>query len=156
MSKQFTFNPKLHFAIERFIDVPRRLVWDALTKPEHLKESYMPKAWGRVSRTEMDVRPSTSSASTSQWETVRSYPTSAVSWTLFRWSDSSGPPCSSPAIVRLSLTKFRSLPSLQWNPWEPALATSLRRCTGMKRTSSRQSVGLLRAPGSPSISSWSA
>jgi len=26
MSKQFTFNPKLDFAIERFIDAPARLV----------------------------------------------------------------------------------------------------------------------------------
>jgi uncharacterized protein YndB with AHSA1/START domain len=57
MSKQFAFNPKLDFAVERFIDAPTRLVWEALTKPEHLKEWYMPKAWGRVSRTEMDVRP---------------------------------------------------------------------------------------------------
>ncbi|HET9396229.1 MAG TPA: SRPBCC domain-containing protein, partial [Nitrospiraceae bacterium] len=57
MSTQFTFNPKLDFAIERFIDAPARLVWEALTKPEHLKEWYMPKAWGRVSRAEMDVRP---------------------------------------------------------------------------------------------------
>jgi len=29
MSKQFTFNPKLDFAIERFIDAPTRLVWEA-------------------------------------------------------------------------------------------------------------------------------
>ena len=57
MSKQFTINPKLDFAIERFIDAPTRLVWEALTKPEHLKEWYMPKAWGRVARAEMDVRP---------------------------------------------------------------------------------------------------
>ena len=57
MSKQFTINPKLDFAIERFIDAPTRLVWEALTKPEHLKEWYMPKPWGRVVRTEMDVRP---------------------------------------------------------------------------------------------------
>ncbi|HEY0242779.1 MAG TPA: SRPBCC domain-containing protein [Gemmatimonadaceae bacterium] len=57
MSEQFTFNPKLDFAIERFIDTPAPLVWEALTKPEHLKEWYMPKAWGRVSRAEMDVRP---------------------------------------------------------------------------------------------------
>jgi uncharacterized protein YndB with AHSA1/START domain len=57
MNNQFTFNPKLDFAIERFIDAPTRLVWEALTKPEHLKEWYMPKAWGRVARTEMDVRP---------------------------------------------------------------------------------------------------
>lgn len=57
MSKQFAFNPKLDFAIERFIDAPARLVWEALTKPEHLKEWYMPKAWGRVSRAELDLRP---------------------------------------------------------------------------------------------------
>ena len=57
MSKQFVFNPKLDFAIERFIDAPARLVWEALTRPEHLKEWYMPREWGRVSRAEMDVRP---------------------------------------------------------------------------------------------------
>ena len=57
MSKQCAFDPKLDFAIERFIDAPTRLVWDALTKPEHLKAWYMPKVWGRVSRAEMDLRP---------------------------------------------------------------------------------------------------
>jgi uncharacterized protein YndB with AHSA1/START domain len=57
MTKQFTLDPKLDFAIERFVDAPARLVWEALTKPEHLKEWYMPKAWGRVSRAEMDLRP---------------------------------------------------------------------------------------------------
>lgn len=57
MSTHVTLNPKLDFAIERFIDAPPRLVWDALTKPEHLKEWYMPRAWGRVSRAEMEVRP---------------------------------------------------------------------------------------------------
>jgi uncharacterized protein YndB with AHSA1/START domain len=57
MSKHFAFNPKLDFAIERFIDAPPRLVWEALTKPEHLKEWYMPRPWGRVARAEMDVRP---------------------------------------------------------------------------------------------------
>lgn len=57
MSTAFTFNPKLDFAIERFIDAPTQLVWEALTKPEHLKEWYMPKPWGRVTRAEMDVRP---------------------------------------------------------------------------------------------------
>ena len=57
MSKHFTINPKLDFVLERLIDAPRQLVWEALTKPEHLKEWYMPKAWGRVSDCEMDVRP---------------------------------------------------------------------------------------------------
>ena len=57
MSTPLTFDPKLDFAIERFIDAPTRLVWEALTRPEHLREWYMPRAWGRVSQTEMDVRP---------------------------------------------------------------------------------------------------
>ena len=57
MSNQFTVNPKLDLVFERFIDAPTHLVWEALTKPEHLKEWYMPKPWGRVSRAEMDVRP---------------------------------------------------------------------------------------------------
>ena len=55
--KQFTINPELDLSIERFIDAPTRLVWEALTKPEHLKEWYMPKAWGAVSHCEMDLRP---------------------------------------------------------------------------------------------------
>jgi uncharacterized protein YndB with AHSA1/START domain len=57
MSKHFTINPKLDLVLERFIDAPKHLVWAALTKPEHVKEWYMPKTWGRVSRAEMDVRP---------------------------------------------------------------------------------------------------
>ena len=57
MSKQFTINPKLDLVFERFVDAPKRLVWEALTKPEHLKEWYMPKPWGRVAKCEMDVRP---------------------------------------------------------------------------------------------------
>ena len=57
MSTLVAVNPKLDFAIERFIDAPTRLVWEALTKPEHLKEWYMPKPWGRVARAEIDLRP---------------------------------------------------------------------------------------------------
>ena len=57
MSNHFTFNPKTDFVLERFIDAPRQLIWDALTKPEHLREWYMPKPWGAVSHCEMDVRP---------------------------------------------------------------------------------------------------
>jgi uncharacterized protein YndB with AHSA1/START domain len=57
VSKPFTLDPKRDFSIERFIDAPTRIVWEALTTPEHLKEWYMPRAWGRVARTEMDVRP---------------------------------------------------------------------------------------------------
>ena len=57
MSKPFPFDPKLDLVFERFIDAPVRLVWEALTQPEHVKEWYMPKAWGRVARAEMDLRP---------------------------------------------------------------------------------------------------
>jgi uncharacterized protein YndB with AHSA1/START domain len=57
MSEQVTINPTLDIVIERFIDAPARLVWEALTNPEHLKEWYMPRAWGRVARAEMDLRP---------------------------------------------------------------------------------------------------
>ena len=57
MSNRLAVNPSLDLVFERVIDAPARLVWEALTKPEHLKEWYMPKAWGRVSRCEMDLRP---------------------------------------------------------------------------------------------------
>jgi uncharacterized protein YndB with AHSA1/START domain len=57
MSQHFAIDPKLDIVLERLIDAPRRLVWEALTKPEHLKEWYMPKPWGVVSNCEMDVRP---------------------------------------------------------------------------------------------------
>ncbi|MGH7625400.1 MAG: SRPBCC family protein [Gemmatimonadaceae bacterium] len=57
MSKPFRINPKTDLVFERFIDAPRHLVWEALTKPEHLKEWYMPKPWGSVAKCEMDVRP---------------------------------------------------------------------------------------------------
>ena len=57
MSKPFTLDPKRDFAFERVIDAPTHLVWEALTKPEHLKEWYMPRAWGRVAHCELDVRP---------------------------------------------------------------------------------------------------
>ena len=57
MNKQFAVNPKLDIVFERFVDAPRHLVWEALTKPEHLKEWYMPREWGRVARAELDARP---------------------------------------------------------------------------------------------------
>jgi uncharacterized protein YndB with AHSA1/START domain len=57
MSKHFALDPKLDLVLDRFIDAPRHLVWEALTKPEHLKEWYMPRAWGRVAKCELDVRP---------------------------------------------------------------------------------------------------
>lgn len=57
MSNHVTADPKLDLVFERFIDAPVRLVWEALTRPEHIREWYMPRAWGRVARAEMDLRP---------------------------------------------------------------------------------------------------
>ena len=57
MSKHFRIDPKLDLVFERFIDAPRRLVWEALTRPEHVKEWYMPRTWGAVANCELDVRP---------------------------------------------------------------------------------------------------
>ena len=57
MNKRFTIDPRLDLVLERFIDAPKHLVWEALTKPEHLKAWYMPKAWGAVANCELDVRP---------------------------------------------------------------------------------------------------
>lgn len=57
MSAHFAVDPRLDLVFERFVDAPVNLVWEALTKPEHLKEWYMPKAFGRVARAELDPRP---------------------------------------------------------------------------------------------------
>ncbi len=57
MNKSFAINPSTDFVLERFIDAPKDLVWEALTRPEHLKAWYMPKDWGVVSDCEMDLRP---------------------------------------------------------------------------------------------------
>lgn len=57
MNTHFAINPKTDFVLERFIEAPIQLVWDALTKPEHLKVWYMPREWGAVSHCELDLRP---------------------------------------------------------------------------------------------------
>jgi len=49
-------NPKLDLVLVRVVDVPRHLVWEAWTKPEHLKVWFCPKPWG-VSDCEIDLRP---------------------------------------------------------------------------------------------------
>ncbi len=57
MSNAPAIDPTLDFAIERFIDAPPRLVWEALTTPEHIQQWYMPREWGRVAHAELDARP---------------------------------------------------------------------------------------------------
>ena len=50
-------DPARDFVIDRFVDAPARLVWAALTEPEHIQAWYMPRAWGRVVHAELDLRP---------------------------------------------------------------------------------------------------
>jgi uncharacterized protein YndB with AHSA1/START domain len=57
MSTGIAVNPALDLVFERFIEAPVGLVWAALTEPEHIREWYMPRPWGRVSRAELDLRP---------------------------------------------------------------------------------------------------
>ncbi len=49
-------NPELDLVLERDIDVPVELVWEAWTTPEHFKHWFCPKPW-TVSHCEMDLRP---------------------------------------------------------------------------------------------------
>lgn len=49
-------DPHLDFVLERTVDVPRRLVWEAWTRPEHLKAWFVPRPW-TVSKCELDLRP---------------------------------------------------------------------------------------------------
>lgn len=56
MSKQPVVDPKLDLVLERVIDVPRHLVWEAWTKPEHLKVWFCPRPWS-VADCEIDLRP---------------------------------------------------------------------------------------------------
>ena len=53
---QFTPDPKLDLVLEREIDVPVELVWEAWTTPESIKEWFCPKPWS-VSSCEIDLRP---------------------------------------------------------------------------------------------------
>jgi uncharacterized protein YndB with AHSA1/START domain len=42
--------------LERVVDVPPALVWEAWTKPEHLRHWFTPKPW-TVAHCEVDLRP---------------------------------------------------------------------------------------------------
>lgn len=52
----FKPDPNLDLVLERVLDVPRRLVWEAWTKPEHVKEWFCPAPWKLVD-CEIDLRP---------------------------------------------------------------------------------------------------
>lgn len=51
-----TFNPKLDLLLERIVDIPPETLWEAWTKPEHLKVWFCPKPY-YVSACEIDLRP---------------------------------------------------------------------------------------------------
>jgi uncharacterized protein YndB with AHSA1/START domain len=52
----FKPDPKLDLVLERFIEVPPELVWEAWTKPEHISQWFTPKPWV-VAGCEIDLRP---------------------------------------------------------------------------------------------------
>jgi uncharacterized protein YndB with AHSA1/START domain len=55
-SLTFTPNPTLDLVLEREIDVPHQLVWEAWTKPEHLRQWFAPSPW-TITDCEVDLRP---------------------------------------------------------------------------------------------------
>ena len=55
-SSPLQIDPQRDLVLERVIDVPRELVWAALTKPEHLSQWFTPRPW-TVAECEIDLRP---------------------------------------------------------------------------------------------------
>ena len=55
-SQPYRPDPRLDLVLERTIDVPRELVWNAWTEPEHLKQWFTPAPWTTVD-CEIDLRP---------------------------------------------------------------------------------------------------
>ena len=49
-------DPKLDLLLERVVDVPRDLVWEAWTKPEHIRKWFTPRPW-ITTECEIDLRP---------------------------------------------------------------------------------------------------
>jgi uncharacterized protein YndB with AHSA1/START domain len=49
-------DPELDLVLERTVDVPPELIWEAWTTPEHLVNWFAPKPW-TTSSCEMDLRP---------------------------------------------------------------------------------------------------
>lgn len=55
-AEETSINPELDLKLERVIDVPPELVWEAWTNPEHLKHWFCPAPWS-IARCEIDLRP---------------------------------------------------------------------------------------------------
>lgn len=58
MTRSFPFHPdaRRDLVLERIVDVPVALVWEAWTVPEHLMQWFTPKPWTTVA-CEIDLRP---------------------------------------------------------------------------------------------------
>jgi uncharacterized protein YndB with AHSA1/START domain len=52
----FTHDPECDLLLERLVDVPAELVWEAWTDPEHIKAWFTPRPWQTVA-CEIDLRP---------------------------------------------------------------------------------------------------
>ena len=48
-------DPKLDLVLDRVVDVPRELVWEAWTNPDHLRHWFAPKPW-TITDCEVDLR----------------------------------------------------------------------------------------------------
>lgn len=49
-------NPDLDLVLERVVDVPPQLIWEAWTRPEHLKHWFVPAPWS-LADCSLDLRP---------------------------------------------------------------------------------------------------
>lgn len=56
MTSVIRIDPTLDLVLERDIDVPVELVWEAWTTPASLKEWFVPKPWS-ITSVEIDLRP---------------------------------------------------------------------------------------------------
>lgn len=54
--RDLKLDPQLDLVLERVVDVPPRLVWEAWTTPEHLRHWFVPRPWS-IARVEIDLRP---------------------------------------------------------------------------------------------------
>ena len=51
-----TTDPQLDLVLERVVDVPAKLVWEAWTTPDHLRHWFVPRPW-TIAKVEIDLRP---------------------------------------------------------------------------------------------------
>lgn len=72
-SKPFIPDPELDLLLERQVDVPPELVWEAWTKPEHIKKFFVPRPW-EITDCEIDLRPGGIFSSTMRSPEGEEYP----------------------------------------------------------------------------------